>query len=149
VKVHLSQDDIAKLPKWAQEQLRGPVSGGAPKVARKRIDLADGFLVMWKALSKMPPPVREFQFHPDRKWRWDIAWPEFKTALECDGGTYVKGGHSRGRQQRRDFEKQNAAVALGWRVFRATTDLLRDDPGGLVEQIETVLKSAAGDEQPH
>ena len=25
---------------------------------------------------------QEFKFHPDRKWRFDFAWPEQKIAIE-------------------------------------------------------------------
>ena len=67
--------------------------------------------------------VKEHVFHPERKWRFDLAHPESKLAVECDGLLPAsKGG---GRHQRKkgfsdDCEKVNAAILLGWRVLRFT-----------------------------
>lgn len=64
--------------------------------------------------------MREFVFHPVREWRFDVAWPDQKVAIEIQGGTYsrVRGAHSRPRGQSRDFEKINAAQLAGWRVIQ-------------------------------
>lgn len=63
----------------------------------------------------IPAPEYEFKFHPERKWRFDLAWPKHLLYLECDGGVWVYGGHNRGVQMKKDWEKRNAATALGWR----------------------------------
>lgn len=68
----------------------------------------------------MPLPVREFKFHPTRRWRFDWAWPELRIALECDGGAWVQGRHVRGAGFLADMEKRNAAALAGWRVFGCT-----------------------------
>jgi len=34
----------------------------------------------------LPEPVFEHRFHKDRKWRFDVAWPDLKAAIEVDGG---------------------------------------------------------------
>ena len=34
----------------------------------------------------LPPPVTEYRFHPERRWRADFAWPEKKLLVEVDGG---------------------------------------------------------------
>lgn len=78
----------------------------------------------------------EHVFHPTRKWRFDFAWPAQKVALEIDGlGKTVRGtpknirdvakftqsalgGHRTIDGMRKDHEKQNEAVILGWRVMR-------------------------------
>lgn len=65
----------------------------------------------------VPRPEVEFHFHPVRDWRFDFAWPEFKVALEVQGGCFVRGAHVRGASLRREHEKLNAAAALGWRVL--------------------------------
>lgn len=62
--------------------------------------------------------VPEYRFHPTRKWRFDLAWPEKKLALEVQGGIWIQGGHSRGSGMVRDFAKENAAAALGWRILK-------------------------------
>ena len=63
----------------------------------------------------LPKPELEFVFHPERKWRFDFAWPASKLYLEADGGIWIGGGHSRGAQMKKDWEKRNAATILRWR----------------------------------
>lgn len=69
------------------------------------------------ALASSPLPgwdlTREFHFHPTRKWRWDFAFPSVKLAIEVDGR-----GHFAGSKAKSDYEKQNEAVRMGWRVLR-------------------------------
>ena len=83
--------------------------------------------------------VREYKFHPHRRWRFDFAFLGEKIAVEIQGGTYVRGKHSRGRAQRNDIEKHNAAVVLGWRVLYGDTDMVRSG-----ELTQTVLKLLNG-----
>ena len=79
--------------------------------------------------------VKEFQFHPTRRWRFDYAIPSHKIALEVEGGVFSKGRHTRGAGFIGDIEKYNEATRLGWRVVRTvpwelntrkTVQLLRD-----------------------
>lgn len=60
---------------------------------------------------------RQHKFHETRLWRFDFAYPEYKIALEVHGGTYMRGAHSRGPQQRKDMEKASEAAILGWLVL--------------------------------
>lgn len=64
-------------------------------------------------------PVREYQFHPERKFRFDFAWPEQKLAVEINGGIYG-GRHTRPEGYSRDLEKLNLAILSGWRVLQFT-----------------------------
>lgn len=72
----------------------------------------------------IPEPAFEFYFHPSRKWRFDLAWPngyaisKGGVALEVDGGIWIQGGHNRGAQMLKTWEKENEAVCLGWRILR-------------------------------
>ena len=68
----------------------------------------------------------EWPFHPTRKWRFDYACPELKIAIEVDGGIFIGGRHSGGVGQLKDFEKGNAACAMGWYVFHTTPDDMHD-----------------------
>lgn len=74
----------------------------------------------------VPPPILEHRFHPERRWRFDLAWPDRLLAVEVDGGGFVAGHHSRGVGMDDDAEKITSAVALGWRVARVTPRLIRD-----------------------
>lgn len=57
-------------------------------------------------------------------WRFDWAHPDTKVAVEIDGNAWgVKGG---GRHmQDDDLEKLDAAILLGWRVFRFSPGMLK------------------------
>ncbi|RME56847.1 hypothetical protein D6779_09890 [Candidatus Parcubacteria bacterium] len=72
-------------------------------------------------LRKLPEPDREYRFHPERRWRFDFAWPTKKVAIEVEGGTWTNGRHSRGNGFENDCEKYNEAAILGWTVLRFTT----------------------------
>lgn len=63
----------------------------------------------------IPPPYREFTFHPTRDWRLDLAWPQFKLAIEIDGSV-----HRTKQRFASDIEKHNALMLAGWRYFRVT-----------------------------
>jgi len=66
----------------------------------------------------IPKPKEELRFSPIRRWRFDYAWEEVKVAVELDGGVFCAGRHARGAGIRRDHEKINAAIELGWVVLR-------------------------------
>ena len=85
--------------------------------------LNEQFAMQLKAVGI--PFEREVRFHPKRMWRFDFTF-EGKIAMEIDGGTWIHGGHSRGKGHRNDAEKQNAANMLGWTIYRATTDMVKD-----------------------
>lgn len=72
----------------------------------------------------LPSPQREYKFHPDRKWRFDFAWPLQKVAVEIQGGSFISGKHSRGTQQHKDYEKYNNAALLGWRILYFDTQMI-------------------------
>ncbi len=91
--------------------------------------------------------VLEHRFDLARKWRLDFAWPGCLVAVEIDG--FGRGGHGGGHQRpaaiSKDHQKQNAAVAQGWRVIRFTSACLGsrqkvDDAADLVAQVLCGLK---------
>lgn len=65
----------------------------------------------------LPAPTLEHRFHPDRKWRWDYAWPSHRVALEVQGGVWTGGRHGRGSGIVKDMEKYTAGAVLGWRLL--------------------------------
>jgi hypothetical protein len=96
----------------AQERFRAAVQ-------RMRSEPDPVFLALC-AEAGLPAPECEHRFHPDRKWRFDFAWPEHRVALEVEGGVWVRGGgrHNRGSGYLRDMAKYNEAARLGWVVVR-------------------------------
>ena len=87
---------------------------------------------------KVPLPEYEYRFHPERRWRFDAAWPEQKVAVECEGGTWSGGRHTRGSGFEADARKYAAAILAGWRVFRVTEAHI--DSGEAVAWITEALK---------
>ncbi|TZF84529.1 hypothetical protein FW774_05945 [Pedobacter sp. BS3] len=70
--------------------------------------------------------VPEYEFHPERHWRFDYADPDRKIAIEQEGGIWRKGGgaHSRPKNILRDMDKYTQAALLGWKVIRRTPNQL-------------------------
>ena len=54
---------------------------------------------------------------PKRKFRFDRVHKESKVAIEINGQTWRKGGHSSGKGLQRDYEKNNLAIVQGYQVF--------------------------------
>lgn len=94
---------------------------------------------MLKILEAIHPGVKpEYRFYAERRWRFDYAWPEQMVAFEVEGGTWSGGKHTRGKGYRNDCEKYNRAAIMGWRVIRATTDMVKD--GTAIHDLEDALK---------
>ena len=68
--------------------------------------------------------VREYRFHPKRRWRFDYAIPAHKVALEVEGGVWTQGRHTRSKGFLKDMEKYNMAALMGWKLLRTTPDRL-------------------------
>ena len=79
---------------------------------------------------------REVMLVPVRKWRWDFVVGDL--AIEIQGGTWARGGHSRGLGQIRDCQKQNAAVRAGYRPLAFTTDMVTS--GEAINDLLEILK---------
>ena len=79
------------------------------------------FALHWMPYG-IPVPEAEYRFHPERKWRFDYAWPDKLVALEIEGGAWTQGRHFRGAGAKSDMEKYNEAAMMGWRVLRVTPD---------------------------
>lgn len=91
---------------------------------RSRSQAERNFELAWK-MSRRPGGedlAREYVFHPTRKWRFDFAFPSAKLAVEIDGrargNPNTPGRHQTVDGVRKDCEKNNEAVRLGWRVLR-------------------------------
>lgn len=90
-----------------------------------------------KAL-KLPPPIKEFRFMPERKFRFDYAWPDKMTALEIEGATWINGRHTRGKGYESDCIKYSEAAIRGWKVIRVTTGMVVD--GTAIALLQRALK---------
>lgn len=93
-------------------------------------------------------PLAEYEFHPERNFRFDWSFPKFMIAVEIDGGnrmaTVTDSGNAVaiGRHTKAsDYEKLNHAAALDWSVFRFTPEMLKNDPIGCCELVYNLLVS--------
>ena len=89
----------------------------------------------------LPMPVREYRFHLVRKWRFDMAWPDYMVALEYEGGLYVPGGggHQSIDGFTKDCVKYTEASLHGWRVIRVCRPHL--DSGEYLDWIKRALEA--------
>ncbi|MDG4794287.1 hypothetical protein [Micromonospora sp. WMMD1082] len=87
-------------------------------------------------LAGLPRPVVQ---HPVRApggpvLHPDLAWPDFKVAVEYDGHW-----HSDREQLHRDRRRLNRLVGAGWLVLHVTSRRLYGDFPGIVREIKSVL----------
>lgn len=116
-----------------------PASELAKQEARaKREKLELAMLQQLKALNLMGGLVPQYIFHVKRRWRLDFAWPAKRIAIEIDGGTHTGGRHVRGDGYAKDCEKHAQAMLMGYRVFRATAEQVKD--GTAAYWIEQAIK---------
>jgi hypothetical protein len=88
---------------------------------RVSLTLAVAQIVAYARAKGWPAPELEHAFAvPERRWRFDCAWPALKIAVEIHGSTWTQGRHTRGGGFEADREKFNEAQIRGWRVFEVT-----------------------------
>lgn len=89
------------------------------------------------------PEMDEYRFHPQRQWRFDLAWPSLMIAVEIDGGEWLsRGGRAVGRHAHAaDYEKLNEATIMGWRILRFTGSQVDQDPTACAEMIARAIAS--------
>lgn len=91
-----------------------------------------------KRSAFLPAPVLEFRFHPERKWRFDAAWPEWRVAVEIEGGVWKMGRHQRPRGFQADLDKYNYAAIIGWFVLRFSVKDV--ETGNAIDAIEKLFR---------
>ena len=82
---------------------------------------------------------REYKAIPDRKFRFDFAFPERRLLVEVQGGTFNGGAHGRGVGIHRDYEKNNLATLAGWRVLQFDVKMIKS--GEAVDKIREALEA--------
>lgn len=77
--------------------------------------------------------------------RVDFCWPEHRLVVEADGYAF----HSDRAAYRRDRERTNALVRLGWNVLRFTWEDVRGRPEHVVAVVRECLIRGNGDVAAH
>jgi hypothetical protein len=104
----------------------------SPMESRLRLLLLD---------AGLPPAVAQHEVRDARGHfigRVDLAWPEFKLAVEYEGDHHRERG-----QFRRDIARLDAMRVAGWTVVRLTADDVLRRPGRTVRSIATAMRALA------
>lgn len=99
----------------------------------RRVDWVETLLAQVR-LAGLPEPRREYIFHAERRWRFDLDWKlhGHLVACEVDGGIWMQTdtgrskGHAHPVRFSNDLEKFNEAALYGWTVIRVTPEMIRD-----------------------
>lgn len=116
----------AKLIRAAQKKPK-PKTGKRPPHGPSTLELELRGQILCAGLAKGIEV--EYRALPDRKFRWDLAWPEepHRLLVEIQGGIKLgaRGGHSSEAGITRDCEKMNLATLAGWRTLAVTGDQIK------------------------
>ena len=127
-------DDARRLPLWCPRcdvpHETGPCREEPKRTPRpQEPSAAEESLAMQLETLGLEGWVREHRFHPERRWRFDFAWPAAMFAVEVEGGTHSGGRHVRGQGFRKDAEKYGEALVMGWSVLRLPSGMVFDGSG--------------------
>ena len=89
-------------------------------------------------LAGLPRPVTQYVIEQGGRFvaRVDLAWPEYKVAVEYDGLW-----HGDPVQFQRDRKRLNRLLGNDWIVLHLTAERLRDDFDGFVVEVQTALRA--------
>lgn len=135
----MSAEEYRALKKAGKLEQAAAKRYGKPKlqaaVQQRAGSEAEETLAAHIRLHGLPEPERQYRFHPERRWRFDFAWPRHRLAVEVDGVLWGKqGGHQRPDDYAEDCEKLNEAVLMDWRVLRFTPAQVRAGDAVLMVQ---------------
>lgn len=117
---------IADLPPWHRRRLAAVVDANISRVrkivqAHKQKFNYEARLVQDLVLGGLPAPRTQYRWHPDRKFRADISYPDVRLLIEIDGAAHrIKG------RFHDDILKSQEAVLQGWTLLRIATSQVRD-----------------------
>lgn len=106
-------------------------------------DKASMFLYYWKIYAPQGfLPVGEYEFARviGRKFRFDLAWTQYRIGVEVDGGGWLPHGGRHGGDG--DREKLNIAASLRWLVFRFSPAMLERNPAGCIDMVLKAIKDS-------
>ena len=91
------------------------------------------FYETWKANTSLSIE-REVAFAKSigRRWRFDFALSDYKIGIEIQGAGF---GHTTMKGTSKDYEKNNAAIFLGWKVLQYPAKKVKDAPQYVVDEI--------------
>lgn len=134
---------MAINPHARQPQAETPTSGelrviharnsrrASSRIPQAPSPIAESFALQIRA-DQLPRPMREYRFHPTRRWRLDFAWPDMRLAVEIDGEV-----HRIKDRFHADLEKHAALVLADWTLLRVGSREVRSGRG--LEWLKAIL----------
>jgi very-short-patch-repair endonuclease len=101
-------------------------------------ELENQFTEIWDASYPEIDLWSEYRFMEKRRYRFDFAHIRTKTAIEINGGRWIKSGHNSPSGLLRDYEKLNLAVLEGWQVFLLADAMINQN---WIDKIAKYMKS--------
>ncbi len=87
----------------------------------------------------LPEPVAEHPV-PGTRYRVDLAYPQWKIAIECLG----KDGHLNDKAFEYDPIRRNKLELKGWLIIEVTWQRLRDEPAAAIQEIREAIALRTG-----
>src|SRR5260363_43786 len=138
-KVQLPGRDPFVAVKFLSQKRRLDIPDRSGK--RQSMSVLEAQFALRVRVAHLPEPQREYRFDAMRRWKFDFAWPNWKIAVECEGGIWTQGRHTRALGFEADCSKYNAATVQGWRVLRFTAGMVKS--GAAVETLTQAIQQAA------
>lgn len=133
---YVEHEDVFYPPAIAAALNIKPATKPKKKRAKPRIysDSVDQFCMLIS--QQLQVIIRmEYRFNLERQWRFDYAIPDQMIAIECEGGIWTRGRHTRGAGYVADMEKYTDAAIKGWVLIRITPkNLLTSHTVDLIKQ---------------
>lgn len=109
------------------------------RLKQEKLKPADEFVGQLKAVG-IQGFTRELKAIPGRQFRIDVAFPAERIAVECMGGVFQMGRHTRGTGYTKDCEKACLLAIEGWQYMPVTADQIK--AGMALKWVEAALRVA-------
>jgi hypothetical protein len=109
------------------------------RLKQEKPNPADEFVHQLKAVG-IQGFTRELLAIPGRKFRIDVAFPAARLAVECMGGVWTDGRHTRGPGYTTDCEKACLLAIEGWQYMPVTSEQIKS--GHALQWVEAALRAA-------
>ncbi len=134
----MSRDDLRAVLHWGYRRRGVAIARRAfPMLDSAAASPGESVTRVHLLAEGLPPPVCNHNVVIDGEWfaRVDLAWPDFRVAVEYDGLVHLEES-----QRRYDARRRNLLQEHGWLVITATADDLRR-PWILGQQTRAALLS--------
>ncbi|MCY9007217.1 endonuclease domain-containing protein [Peribacillus frigoritolerans] len=74
--------------------------------------------------------------YPIRRYRIDVALPEYRLAIECDGAAF----HSSKKAKAHDRKRDAYLRSIGWKTLRFSGSKINGDIGKVINRIESEIE---------